>query len=1011
MKKKYWQSLDELKNGYKDNASTENNFPTLSDLISSNITRRDFLKMAGFGVGLLVTNSCETPVQKIAQFFQYPGYRPGVPIYLISAFYDYFDYAPIIAKIYDGRPIFLSANTNNALGIIGLNARILASLLYCYDSKRNYGIRDIGINSYNAKFNEYIAKLKAMLQQSAAENKKNYLITHEIISPTLRKLLEEFSKKYNVRIVEYSSLPWNHISDVWREFAGLEGIPLPNIRNCNVVVGIDADFLMTYPLSLKIASDYSFRRDVSNGDIIKHFQIESTLTTTGILADERLAVKPSEKLLVLGLIYNKLLSGRSELFYPLIPENLLENVGKREDIMKFVDKVVDAIRNNYERSLFICGGFDFNEQLLTALINRICGAFNQTLNLQTPILYARKGLSNLEEILAEISANHTGVVLFYNCNPVFHLPDYPWKDFFATNKDSIYFGWQNNETSQMCSLSFGTTYCLEEWNDYEVVRGIYHFAQPLLAPFFDVASFSDIICNLLEIGTGYKEFLWNEISKRTGLSPQEIYQKGEFIQTETSKNFSYELKKESWEKLLEAIRISSSNNYPWEVSVAIHPHLYDGIHFENPFLRELPEPVTRITWDAYTVMNPQDMQNMQLNTLAGQLKKFDKIKVSFSGKDYEFPAAVPLPGQKKGVITIFTGYKKSTLRSQFETNSINAYSILNILQKRLPPIIEKIEKTGESIPIAFYQTWHTPEGRDPAKQISFSKFKKDYSSAPPRKIEEEETIRDGYGNSKTPDKVGIWKEHKKGTTHQWKMTIDLSRCIGCGACVIACIEENNIPIVGKTEVLKNRDLHWIRIDRYFYNSDEKFENVRGIFQPLMCQHCNNAPCETVCPVLATTGSIEGINMMAYNRCVGTRYCANNCPYKVRRFNWWNYPTDKQFKDVNPAQDEQERFILNPEVTVRERGVMEKCSFCIQRIQSKKLQAKMEKRTLRDGEVVPACAQVCPTKAITFGDYNDSSSEVKKKYESPIAYSLLAELGTRPNVAYIARIVNVEESPT
>ncbi len=1022
-KKRYFRFINEIEEPQQWIKKNENEFGEISPvdeiLSKAYISRRDFLKLAGFGAGIAIATGCETPVEKIANFAKFPDYMPGKKVKIPTTFYDGYDYAPLIGNVLDGRPIFLSPNPDNSTGIKGLNARILASLLYCYDSHRLQGIKQDGMSvSYSSGYPSFIQKLKENLKSASASGKNNYLVTHTIISPTLRRLLQKFSEQYNVKILEYDSIPWGVIGKAYEIITGKDGIPLPRLDKANVVVGIDCDFLMTYPLSLKIAADYSRAKSLSWGEamnqtrkFIKHYQIECVPTTTGLNADERIVIKPSERTLIIALLYNELLKRKPELPYPALDESALSVIPSDSPLRKSISKIAEELMHNYESSVVFSGSFNIYDQIITALINRICGAFNNTIDLNTRLEIFKGHREKVNEIFSQEKGENTGTLIFYNVNPAYDIPELNWQEFCAKAENSVYIGWQKNETTALCKSYAATTYIFEEWGDAEIIPRLYATIQPLLTPFFDVKSLHEILIDLLEIQSNPRQEVIKTIQENYGIKDDkeifEIFKRGELNATEslTPSPLSIKINDAIWQELNNHIRTVAKEDKEWQISIVLHPHLIDGRHFENPFLRELPEPVTRITWDTFLTMNPVDMKELNLNILAGQKEKFNTIEVKLANDKTIEETAIPLPGQKRKTIVFYTGYGRKTERNGFVSEGVNLNTFMN--QSYIPVL--SIQKTDKTRYVAFYQVWNNTEGREPVKEITLDHYLKILNEgAEPRKIHKEEKIHDGYGREVPPDSIGIWKEHFRGYTHSWKMTIDLTRCIGCGACVIACIEENNIPIVGREEIRRNRDMHWIRIDRYFASDDKNHEEVEGVFQPVMCQHCNNAPCETVCPVAATTSSIEGINMMAYNRCVGTRYCANNCPYKVRRFNWWNYPSDKKFTGINPAQDDYEKFMLNPVVTVRERGVMEKCSFCIQRIQEGKRTAKKERRELRDGEIVPACAEVCPTTAITFGDYNDTNSKVYKEYNSPLSYSLLAELGTRPNVAYLTKIKNIKE---
>jgi molybdopterin-containing oxidoreductase family iron-sulfur binding subunit len=452
----------------------------------------------------------------------------------------------------------------------------------------------------------------------------------------------------------------------------------------------------------------------------------------------------------------------------------------------------------------------------------------------------------------------------------------------------------------------------------------------------------------------------------------------------------------------------------------------------------MPDPISKITWDNYITMNPADVAEKKLFGVedgSGMMVRFDQMEdeldvVSIKANGYEVKLPVwPQPGQTRGTVGIAVGYGRKGYNEVIDSLGQNIYPAVGLNANGTMSYevfdVAISDATGERHPIAATQTHHTLMGRnkDIIRETTLAEYKKDERAGNPLN-----TLHT-YKGEQMVENVTLWNDFER-PNHQWALAIDLNACIGCGACVVACNAENNVSVVGKEEVRKSREMHWMRIDRYFssdtvkekveetgemgtmamYRSMENpsFDNPKVVFQPLMCQHCNHAPCETVCPVLATNHSSEGLNQMTYNRCVGTRYCANNCPYKVRRFNWFNYVEYHRFKNINPAQDDLGRMVLNPDVTVRSRGVMEKCSMCVQRIQAGKLEAKKAGVRPKDGSINTACAQSCPTNAITFGDLNDQQSKVAEMEQDSRKYEVLEVIGVKPSVFYMTKIWNRED---
>jgi molybdopterin-containing oxidoreductase family iron-sulfur binding subunit len=455
--------------------------------------------------------------------------------------------------------------------------------------------------------------------------------------------------------------------------------------------------------------------------------------------------------------------------------------------------------------------------------------------------------------------------------------------------------------------------------------------------------------------------------------------------------------------------------------------LGNGNQSNNPWLMELPDPISKVTWDNYITMSPIDVKAMGLNEMLRQDIEGSIVDLTVNGVTIKVPV-FPQPGQAPGTIGLALGYGRNAETMKVANGrGVNAFQFLNYSNETIQPIVANvsIKKTTEEHKFAATQIQHTIMGREEflLREVSLNEFK----SLEKESWNPTAELPVHGGGKKHVDKIDLWDAFPR-MGHKWGLTIDMNTCIGCAACVVACTSENNVAVVGKEEVTKTRDMFWLRIDRY-YSSDMTLEkgkeehlgsketyiemenpsaNPKVTFQPMMCQHCNHAPCETVCPVLATSHSTEGLNMMTYNRCVGTRYCANNCPFKVRRFNWFNYNTNEWFGDINPAQQELGRMVLNPDVVVRSRGVIEKCSMCVQRLQAGKLEAKKAGTTLIDGSIKTACQQACPTNAIMFGDTNDEKSEVTTWRNSERNYVLLEEVGVKPTVSYMVKVRNQEE---
>ena len=602
------------------------------------------------------------------------------------------------------------------------------------------------------------------------------------------------------------------------------------------------------------------------------------------------------------------------------------------------------------------------------------------------------------------------------------------------------------KTASLCTVNATDNHFLESWNDFNPKGNEYSIAQPTISPLFDTRQAQDSFLNWANNEKGYYDFMksvWETelFPRQTKYTFFDAFWNSAVHDGVTTLNSAAPVETEEATETtfnVEVIAAAASNaskikGSGIEAEFYLSTSMGEGNQANNPWLQELPDPVTKVTWDNYVAMNPKDMEG-KYNIKLGEQAKASLANVTIGKKTVVMPV-VAVPGQKVGAVSIALGYGRTkagkvvaqgdTKDGETSTIGTNVFQFVGVngtMNYSVSGV--SIEPTGEEYTIASTQTHHTMMGRKIVNETSL----KTYKSNGKILWNPDHVIADAYGKATKIEDLDMWNAQDIALGHRWGMSIDLNSCFGCGACITACHSENNVPVVGKDEVRRTRTMSWLRIDRYFTSdmtkAKAKEEGIGAIdmygkmeipeeypevvHQPLMCQHCNHAPCETVCPVAATTHSNEGLNQMAYNRCIGTRYCANNCPYKVRRFNWFNYVGDRKFTDVNPSQDDLSRMVLNPDVVVRARGVMEKCSFCVQRIQAGKLSAKKAGRPVEDGEVTSACAAACSVGAIKFGDLNDAKMEVAKDAKHDRAYNLIEEVGTKPNVYYMTKVRNIDE---
>ena len=1059
--KKYWSGLEELhetegfkksqQNEFEENISVDK-FLSDPNLSATSSTRRDFLKFLGFSVSAAALASCETPIIKSIPYVVKPEeITPGIANYYASTYYDGNDFANILVKTREGRPIFIKGNkffgsTNGAV-----TPRVNASVLSIYDSSR---LQQPIANKKATTWVEIDKKIKTELEQIAASGGTIRVLTNSIISPSTNAAIDAFLAHYNrpeklvAKRISYDAISNCAIREANATSFGKASIPNYNFEKAKTIVSIGADFLANWLMHTEYILQYKKGRNPESDSFSMHTQFESIMSLTGSNADRRVQIKPSQEGVVAAMIYNEIAKAKG------LPSVSIDAAGVDAKVIALVAK--DLLESG-KNSLVVAGSNDPSVQTLVNGINNALGAYGTTIDFGTE-LFIKQGVdSEVLALVAEMKAGKVNALLVYGCNPSYSLPNA--EDFNAALtkvKTSISFSMYEDETGAKCKYVCPDNHYLESWNDFYPKSGNYALAQPTITQLYNTRQAQQSFLAWAGNDSNYLNYMkmvWLNYATKMGTGAvafddfwNQTIHNGSFavpVASEASPSFVGDLK-ESANKINKTASIKSDFEAVFYSSTAMG----DGANANNPWLQELPDPITKATWDNYISMSPSDVEKFGFNQHLGQELPASLASIKVGGKSLTLPI-VPQPGQKNGTVGIALGYGrgsngenigKAAYRidedGEFELNDKgkprgvgeNVYPFVTVNSGcMLYSASCTIESANATYPIATTQTQHTLMGRDSVlRETTYSVYKagkkEAYNPAHTLAVEE-----NGKMVQKPIKEIDLWEKHPvEDVGHRWGMSIDLSSCIGCGSCITACHSENNVPVVGKDEIRRGRDMHWMRIDRY-YSSDmtvEKaeeeglgeidmyrkmeipsFDNPKAVHMPMMCQHCNHAPCETVCPVAATTHSNEGMNQMTYNRCIGTRYCANNCPYKVRRFNWFNYRANDKFRTVNPAQDEMSRMVLNPDVTVRARGVMEKCSMCMQRIQAGKLKAKVALTPVSDGSIVSACSEACPTHAITFGDINDVKSNVKSKMDNTRTYFALEEVGAQPNMSYMVKVRN------
>ena len=1033
--KKYWQTFGEHSNSEAFQEAAANEFREdlpvegldSTGLLDAKTPRRDFLKYLGFSTAAAaLAASCEIPVKKVIPYVNKPENTiPGVADYYATTFQSGGDLVSVVAKVRDGRPIKLEGNELSSITKGGTSARVQASVLDLYDTARLRHPKQSDGNSF-----QEVTSLEAFDQLAATAlgslgGAPLVILTGTITSPTTKEIISQFLAKYpGSRHVQYDADSYSGMLLANEAAYGKKAIPSYQFDKAKVIVSLGADFLGTWLSPIEFARQYAAGRRVTdkNAEMSRHYQFESLLSVTGGNADKRFTLRPSETgPLALALL--------AELGGPVSAPAL---DGRLKSAVQLAAKDLSAAKGS---ALVVCGSNNPHVQLIVNAINEAIGANGTTINWAAPVLW-RQGLdADMSSLVADMDGGKVGALLVYGANPAY---DYYDADKFRAAikkvKTTISFNDRLDETTELCKYILPAPHFLESWGDAEPKTGYFSFMQPTIAPLFKTRSFEDSLLKWSGATDTYEAYFkayWT--AKLGGIDGYEKALQDGVVEPAAPSTGGAPFSSAKVSEAATAIG-SMKKGGAYELALYQKVSMGTGKQANNPWLLELPDPITKATWDNYAVVSPKyarDNWHIDLGDRR-QADKFEVhpdrqvVSVKVGGKEITLPALV-VPGVHDEVIGIAVGYGRQSANKDNTADYIgkavvgagrNAFPLatFNGLTVEWSAPEATCETTKEFYQVAQTQTHSNYEGRTEAvKELTLEDFKK----SPDEILNEREEELKPYGGLKSFTEQGtLYGVYDKPGIH-WGMSVDMNSCVGCGACVVACHAENNVSVVGKKEVLRYHDMHWLRIDRYFSGNLQEADSIQTVFQPMLCQHCDNAPCENVCPVSATNHSSEGLNQMAYNRCIGTRYCANNCPFKVRRFNWADYTGADSFPDnqngiISDAtmmmNDELPRMVLNPDVTVRSRGVMEKCSFCVQRLQEGKLKAKKADRPLKDMEDVrTACQQACPTEAIVFGNANDKESRIRQtrlENEGRLFYAL-EELHVLPNVNYLAKIRNTD----
>ncbi|HLP62895.1 TAT-variant-translocated molybdopterin oxidoreductase [Flavobacterium sp.] len=1016
--KKYWKSVEELNenssivetlknNEFVEEIPTDEFLGDAASLSSSSTTRRDFLKYVGFSTAAATLAACEGPVHKSIPYVVQPEeIIPGIADYYATTMFDGFDFANLLVKTREGRPIKIDNNTIAGAKFTA-NARVHASVLSLYDSKR---LKKSKISGKEAEWADVEKAIKTSLAEAKTSGKQVVLLTNTLASPSTEKLIADFlAKNPNSKHIIYDAVSESAALDAAEAVYGERVLVDYDFSKADVIVSVGADFLGDWQGG-GYDSGYAKGRIPQNGRMSKHIQFESNMTLSGAAADKRVAMTVANQKQALVKLYNAI-TGSSV------------GTSLSKDLDAEVTKAAQQLLSAKGKGVVVSGIQDKNAQLLVIAINQVLTS--QAFNASSARLIRKGSNQQMTQFMADLKAGNVHTLIMSGVNPVYTLAD---GASFAKDvkkaKLSVAFSLREDETASVTTIAAAAPHYLESWNDHSLTKGSYSLTQPTIRPLFNTKQFQDVLLLLNGTPGSYYDYIKaNSASYTAGATWNKVLHDGVAASAEAT------LVGGTADYAAAASALAQSKPAGLELVLYTKTGMGDGQQANNPWLQEFPDPITRVSWDNYLTVSQADAKELKLmnEIVANGGLNGSYAEVTVGNVKMTIPVIVQ-PGQAKGTVGLALGYgRKAAMQEEMQVG-VNAYAFytnFNNVQS------VTVKSTGDVHEFACVQSQKTLMGRgDIVKETTLEVFRAKYDT--PQEWNPVPMV--SLDHKEVPaTSVDLWESFDRSVGHHFNLSIDLNACTGCGACVIACHAENNVPVVGKDEVRRSRDMHWLRIDRYYSSEDtfagdnkrkDEFDGLTGekgslsgfgemelpadnpqvVFQPVMCQHCNHAPCETVCPVAATSHSRQGQNHMAYNRCVGTRYCANNCPYKVRRFNWFLYANNDEFN--YHFNDDLGRMVVNPDVNVRSRGVMEKCSMCIQMTQKTILDAKRDGREVRADEFQTACSNACTTGAMMFGDVNNPESEITRLAADKRSYHLLESVGTKPNVVYQVKVRNI-----
>jgi len=1008
--RQYWRGLEELAESEQFQALLRREFPRQASGLLGPLSRRSFLKFMGASLALAGLSACgPRQAEKIVPYVEAPEeIVPGKPLFFASALVRGGLAHGVLVESHMGRPTKIEGNPLHPASLGATEVYDQAAVLTLYDPDRSQAVINAGnISSWEAFVTALSGRMDLLRGGGGAGLR---VLSETITSPTLaaqlQALLEQFPQ---ARWHQYEPIGRDNVRAGAQLAFGQDINTTYRFDQADRIVALDADFLLHDPASLRYARQFIDGRRVSAGReaMNRLYVVESAPTITGAMADHRL----------------RLQAARIEGVARALAQELGVDGGAAppEGVpAEWIAALARDLEQARGRSIVLAG--DWQPPVVHALAHAINAALD---NVGATVAYTAPveaepvdQAQSLRELVEDMSAGQVNTLIILGGNPVYNAPvDLNFRQALRNVDLRVHLSLYEDETSEECHWHVAETHDLEAWSDARAFDGTVAIVQPLIAPLYDGKSAHELVAAMLGQAGG------------SGYDIVREYWRGQNLGDEAWRQALHEgvvadtalpaVNVELQPGFAEAAGAPAQGEGGLELNFRPDPTVWDGRFANNAWLQELPNPLTLLTWDnaallsprtaverlGLAVADPQNLTDADLEALSrsnGQL-----IELRYRGQTVRAPVWIT-PGHADNSVTVHLGYGRRRAGSVGSGVGFDAYALRTSDAPWFGAGLE-IGVLGEQYPLATTQTHHSMENRHLVRVASFEEYLEnpnwvrefdvlheaeegEAAAGEQEAAGEEGAAEQGHVVEQPPS---LYPEYDYSEGNRWGMLIDLNACIGCNRCVIACQAENNIPVVGKDQVLVSREMHWLRVDRYY---EGNIDEPATLFQPVTCMHCEKAPCEPVCPVAATSHSAEGLNEMTYNRCIGTRYCSNNCPYKVRRFNYLQYGLKA---DDPPVL----RLLSNPDVTVRERGVMEKCTYCVQRINAARIEAKREGRAIRDGEVKTACQAACPTEAIVFGNINDTESQVRRLKEQPMHYSLLAELGTQPRTTYLARLRN------